>query len=181
MTTTTSSRPTPDYLYRLVNRSLVDYARWQGESQERAQRAVQDIVGCTIYEDGAFGFVTDRARLEAEQQLRAVGWKGRFIAQGPNPKIPDEYIELASFESYGAGWRWEIASVRWDDMTCTWKTFTKGFRTNRFGEGLWEWDRQVLGTCQFGLPADEKKARRIVRERHFVGAKYPTVIEEEIR
>ena len=48
------------------------------------------------------------------------------------------------------------------------------YHTNRDGEGLWRGDRQILGTCQFSLPADRKRARAkvyrlFVRERDDTG------------
>ncbi len=53
------------------------------------------------------------------------------------------------------GWHW---AVEYDDIL-TDARVQRHFRTNRDCEGLWENGRQTLGTGQFSLPEDRRKAR----------------------
>lgn len=40
------------------------------------------------------------------------------------------------------------------------------FSTNHDGEGLWEGDRQMIGTCDFRLRGDRRRNRRVVLSPH---------------
>ena len=68
-----------------------------------------------------------------------------------------------SLEQYGdRGWEWTVTGV---DICGD--TVREHCRTNRQGEGLWNVgsyeDKQIVGTCQFGLPANRKAAYAKIR------------------
>lgn len=76
---------------------------------------------------------------------------------------------LVEFKPYGNGWEWtERREVRWGYGPTEIRLVP--CRTNPEGEGFWENDsfgneKQVLGTTQYKLPHDRKRARaKVARE-----------------
>lgn len=69
-------------------------------------------------------------------------------------------ISIKNLSSYGkCGWTW-TEEYEGEKHDCS---------TNGNGEGLWENDKQVLGTCQFHLPKTRagaySKIRRTIENR----------------
>jgi len=63
--------------------------------------------------------------------------------------------KITQFDSINGRYFW---TVEYDGIL-TDERVAVHYHTNRNGEGLWKGDCQTLGTCQFSLPSDAKRAR----------------------